>query len=112
MRAGVFPILAMAVLLAACGGGAVPASSSAPPVASQLASANGLKISAPAGATVLVNVTGIAGQMQSFGMTVSGTDRQHVLFNFAAATTLTLAGISAQVGDNGELEFLIIFQHA
>src|SRR5205823_1898109 len=64
--------------------------------ASQLASANGLQISAPAGATVLVNVSGTAGQVQYFGMTVSGTDRQHVLFNFAAATTLTVAGISVQ----------------
>src|SRR5207248_1223758 len=64
--------------------------------ASQLAGANGLNISAPAGATVLVNVSGTAGQMQYFGMTVSGTDRQHVLFNFAAATTLTVAGISVQ----------------
>jgi choice-of-anchor A domain-containing protein len=63
---------------------------------SQLASANGLTVSAPAGATVLVNVSGTAAQMQSFGMTVSGTDRQHVLFNFASATSLALAGISVQ----------------
>lgn len=62
----------------------------------QLAAADDLTISAPAGATVLVNVSGTAGQMQSVGMTVSGTDRQHVLFNFASATTLTLSAISVQ----------------
>jgi choice-of-anchor A domain-containing protein/uncharacterized repeat protein (TIGR01451 family) len=64
--------------------------------AGELASANGLNITAPAGATVLVNVSGTAVQMQYFGMTVSGTDRQHVLFNFPDATSLTMAGISVQ----------------
>jgi choice-of-anchor A domain-containing protein/uncharacterized repeat protein (TIGR01451 family) len=64
--------------------------------ASELASANGLNITAPAGATVLVNVSGATAQMQSFGMTVSGTDRQHVLFNFPDATSLTMAGISVE----------------
>jgi choice-of-anchor A domain-containing protein/uncharacterized repeat protein (TIGR01451 family) len=64
--------------------------------ASELASANGLNITAPAGATVLVNVSGTAAQMQYFGMTVSGTDQQHVLFNFVDATSLTMAGISVQ----------------
>lgn len=63
---------------------------------SQLATANGLNISAPAGAAVMVNVSGTADQMQYFGMTVSGTDKQHVVFNFPDATALTLAGISAQ----------------
>jgi choice-of-anchor A domain-containing protein/uncharacterized repeat protein (TIGR01451 family) len=64
--------------------------------ASELATANGLNITAPAGATVLVNVPGTAAQMQYFGMTVSGTDRQHVLFNFPDAMSLTIAGISVQ----------------
>jgi choice-of-anchor A domain-containing protein/uncharacterized repeat protein (TIGR01451 family) len=64
--------------------------------ASELATANGLNITAPAGATVLVNVPGTTAQMQYFGMTVSGTDRQHVLFNFPDATSLTMAGISVQ----------------
>jgi choice-of-anchor A domain-containing protein len=63
---------------------------------SQLASASGLTITAPAGATVLVNVSGSAGQLQSLGMSVSSTDRQHVLFNFPAASTLTLGGVSFQ----------------
>src|SRR5262249_4066755 len=35
-------------------------------------------------------------QMQYFGMTVSGTDQQHVLFNFPDATSLSVAGISVQ----------------
>jgi choice-of-anchor A domain-containing protein len=55
--------------------------------AGELAVANGLNITAPAGATVLVNVSGTADQMQYFGMTLSGTDRQHVLFNFPDATS-------------------------
>jgi choice-of-anchor A domain-containing protein/uncharacterized repeat protein (TIGR01451 family) len=64
--------------------------------AGELATANGLNITAPAGAGVLVNVPGTAAQMQYFGMTVSGTDRQHVLFNFPDAMSLTMAGISVQ----------------
>jgi choice-of-anchor A domain-containing protein/uncharacterized repeat protein (TIGR01451 family) len=64
--------------------------------AGELASANGLNITAPTGATVLVNVSGAAAQMQYFGMTVSGTDQQHVLFNFPDAASLTMAGISVQ----------------
>jgi choice-of-anchor A domain-containing protein/uncharacterized repeat protein (TIGR01451 family) len=64
--------------------------------AGELASAKGLNITAPAGATVLVNVCGTAAQMQYFGMAVSGTDPQHVLFNFPDATSLTIAGISVQ----------------
>jgi choice-of-anchor A domain-containing protein len=62
----------------------------------QRAGANSLNVSAPAGASVLVNVSGTSGQMQYCGMTVSGTDRQHVVFNFAAATSLTLTGISVE----------------
>src|SRR5262249_52585356 len=53
-------------------------------------------ISAPAGATVLVNVSGDSAQMQNMGLSVSGTDRQHVLFNFAGATALTLGGIAVE----------------
>jgi choice-of-anchor A domain-containing protein/uncharacterized repeat protein (TIGR01451 family) len=64
--------------------------------ADQLAAATSLTISAPASATALVNVSGSAAQMQNFGMTVTGTDLQHVLFNFPSATTLTLGGISVQ----------------
>ncbi len=64
--------------------------------AGELASANGMNITAPAGATVLVNVSGTAAQMQYFGMTLSGTDKQHVVFNFPDATSLTMAGISVQ----------------
>jgi choice-of-anchor A domain-containing protein/uncharacterized repeat protein (TIGR01451 family) len=63
---------------------------------SDLATANGLNINAPTGATVLVNVSGATDQIQNFGITVSGTDRQHVLYNFASATTLQIQAISVQ----------------
>lgn len=60
--------------------------------ASELAAAMhaGLNITAPAGSTVVVNVTGDAAQMVSFGISLSGVDKQHVLFNFHDATTLLL----------------------
>jgi choice-of-anchor A domain-containing protein len=86
--------------------------------AEQLGRAVGFNVSAPAGSTVLVNVSGTAGRMQNFGMNVLGTDRQHVLFNFTAATTLTLGAISVQGSvlapfadvsfDNGNLEGTLI----
>jgi choice-of-anchor A domain-containing protein/MYXO-CTERM domain-containing protein len=58
-----------------------------------LASATGLTINAPATSTVIINVSGTNVTMQNFGISLSGVDRTHVLFNFAQATTLTYSGI-------------------
>ena len=56
--------------------------------------------------------------MQYMGMSVSGTDRQHVVFNFSSATTLSMAGISVQgsvlapradvIFNNGNLEGTLV----
>lgn len=64
--------------------------------ASDLWNANTVTIKAPAGATVLVNVSGAEARMQYLGMTVQGTVAEKVLFNFHQATKVTLQGIGFQ----------------
>jgi choice-of-anchor A domain-containing protein len=64
-----------------------------------LARATRLTINAPAGATVLVNVDGSSVSLQNFGITVNGTVREKVLYNFAQATSLSISGL----GLNGSL---------
>jgi len=61
-----------------------------------LSGANALSISAPAGATVIINVSGSAVQLSSMGFSTAGTDRQKVLFNFPAATSLLLEGVGLE----------------
>lgn len=69
-----------------------------------LASAWGVVIDAPAGSTVLVNVTGTTSGMQNMGLNFQdlngdGTGlvgRQNVIYNFNQATSLTLGGVSVQ----------------
>ncbi len=60
---------------------------------SDLSAANRFTIDAPAGATVVVDVDGTVDQMANFGFNLNGVDRQHVLFNFSSATSLSLSGI-------------------
>jgi choice-of-anchor A domain-containing protein len=50
----------------------------------------GLKINGVAGSTMVINVTGSVAEMVSFGITLSGLDRQHVLFNFSEAESLKI----------------------
>ena len=64
--------------------------------ASQLQNVWSVSINAPAGATVLVNVSGTSVTMQYFGMSVNGTDHTHVLFNLYQATSFTMQGIGFQ----------------
>jgi choice-of-anchor A domain-containing protein len=54
------------------------------------ASGGGLTINAPAGSTVVVNVSGPVSSMVSFGINLNGVDKRHVLYNFHDATNLTL----------------------
>jgi len=61
--------------------------------AAQLWDANGITIKAPAGSTVLVNVSGTNARMQFMGMNVEGTNNNKVVFNFGQATNLQLQGI-------------------
>jgi choice-of-anchor A domain-containing protein len=62
--------------------------------ASTLASANDLRINAPAGSTVIVNVTGTSAQMQFMGFhLLGGIDKDGVILNFPQATSVTFQGI-------------------
>lgn len=61
--------------------------------AAQLWDANGITIKAPAGSTVLVNVSGTDARMQFMGMNLQGVDNNHVVFNFNQATNLQFQGI-------------------
>lgn len=54
------------------------------------AAGGGLTINAPAGSTVVINVTGPVSAMSSFGINLNGVDKQHVLYNFHDATNLTI----------------------
>lgn len=64
--------------------------------AGQLWNATNLIIKAPAGSSVIVNVSGANARMQYMGMSVQGTTGDHVLLNFPQATNLKLAGIGIQ----------------
>ena len=55
--------------------------------------ANSVYINAPASSTVLINIDGTTDRMTNFGFFLSGVSRQHVLYNFYQATTLTLNSI-------------------
>jgi choice-of-anchor A domain-containing protein len=61
-----------------------------------LAKAKNIIVSAPQGSTVVINVSGTAGTIANTGMSVSGTDSQHVVFNFYEATTLTVGSVAVQ----------------
>jgi choice-of-anchor A domain-containing protein len=64
--------------------------------AAALASAAGIVVTAPSGSTVLVNVDGTSVQFQNMGVTINGTTRQNVLFNFYQANSLTIQGVSVE----------------
>lgn len=61
---------------------------------SSLSAINSITINGSSDATVLVNVTGTSPSMQNMAFTLSGgITASRVLFNFPAATTLTVSGI-------------------
>lgn len=64
--------------------------------AEQLDCAWGIKIKAPAGSTVLVNVSGTHVTMDYMDMQLRGVDRSQVLFNLHEADCVTMAGIGFQ----------------
>ena len=53
-----------------------------------------LTIDAPAGSTVVVNVTGNPGTFSNYSMFLNGITRNDVLFNFVDATSLNVSGFS------------------
>lgn len=61
-----------------------------------LALAHALVVRAPLGATALINVTGGGSQMRNMGITLSGADAGHTLFNFPQATALLLDGVGIE----------------
>ena len=63
---------------------------------SDLATANGLTITAPAGATVLLNINGVIDTMSNFQISLNGTDDYHVLYNFFQATSLVDNNVSIE----------------
>lgn len=63
----------------------------------KLLASNSLTINAPAGSTVVVNVSGASAGMRYAGITLNGVDSTRVLYNFYQATTLSFTG----VGVNG-----------
>jgi choice-of-anchor A domain-containing protein len=60
--------------------------------ASDWAAASSHVINAPTGSTVLVNIAGLNDSMSN-GMSLSGVDVTHVLFNFYQATTLNISSM-------------------
>lgn len=62
-----------------------------------LASANGLTISAPAGSTVLLNISGTNDSLSNFQINLTGgVDDYHVLYNFYQATSITDNNVSIE----------------
>jgi choice-of-anchor A domain-containing protein len=59
-----------------------------------LAQATRLTITAPAGSTVLVNVDGGSLALANFAIRIRNTSQQKVLYNFAAATSLTVNNLT------------------
>src|SRR5207237_1311701 len=59
-----------------------------------LARATTLRINAPAGSVVIINIDGAQDSMQNMSITITGTDRQRVVYNFYQAAQLTLKSVS------------------
>jgi choice-of-anchor A domain-containing protein len=64
--------------------------------ASTLLNSNSLTINAPAGSTVVVNVSGTSAGMRYMGITLNGVDSTRVLYNFYQATSLGFTGVGVQ----------------
>jgi len=76
--------------------------------AAQLWDANGLTIKAPAGSTVVVNVSGTDARMQFMGFNLEGVKQENVVFNFNQATKLQMQGIGLKasvVAPNAAFQF-------
>jgi choice-of-anchor A domain-containing protein len=64
--------------------------------ASQLGGIYSVSINAPAGATVLINVSGTTVNLQNLGISIQGTSKADVLWNFYQAKTVNISGVSVQ----------------
>jgi len=63
---------------------------------SALSKTNNFTINSNSGSTVIVNVSGTNVSLSNFGFNISGTNQQHILYNFYQATTLTASGVGIQ----------------
>lgn len=61
-----------------------------------LAVGNAFTVNAPAGSTVVVNIDGSSTSFKNMGITLNGVDRQHVLYNFHEANSLSVTSIGIQ----------------
>ncbi|HEV8631119.1 MAG TPA: choice-of-anchor A family protein, partial [Thermoanaerobaculia bacterium] len=61
-----------------------------------LTNASGITITAPAGSSVLINVTGTAIVVQNFTFSMSGVTRGEVMFNFPQATSFIAQNLTIQ----------------
>lgn len=61
--------------------------------ATALASAHYMSVTAPAGSTVIINVTGTAATLSGFAIHLNGVSSSDVLWNFRYARTIELEGI-------------------
>jgi choice-of-anchor A domain-containing protein len=72
--------------------------------AAALRAASGIRIEAPYRSSVLINVLGDKVALEKVGVTLSGIDAAHVLWNLPQATTLTVA--------NAQVEGSVLAPHA
>ncbi|HEX2916470.1 MAG TPA: choice-of-anchor A family protein [Chloroflexia bacterium] len=63
---------------------------------SDLAQANSLVINAPAGSTVVINISGQNDRVQNLGIKLNGVDNQHVVYNFYEATSLKVQSVRVE----------------
>ncbi|MBR8833487.1 MAG: choice-of-anchor A family protein [Stigonema ocellatum SAG 48.90 = DSM 106950] len=56
---------------------------------STLSNANNFQINSNAGSTVVVNISGTSVSLKNFGFNILNTDKQHILYNFYQATSIT-----------------------
>jgi choice-of-anchor A domain-containing protein len=61
------------------------------------ASPDAVTINAPAGSTVLINISGDAQVVGGFGIVLNGVGKQHVLYNFPESTQLTVEAGPSQI---------------
>lgn len=65
--------------------------------ASYLTGGISLNISAPAGSTALINITGGTSiTLSNFGIALSGIDAEHILYNLPTATSVSLSSIGVK----------------
>ncbi|GAB4217654.1 MAG: hypothetical protein OHK0012_22850 [Synechococcales cyanobacterium] len=76
-----------------------------------LSAANTLSITAPAAASVLVNVSGVRPDFDYMGIAIQGVNRNKVIYHFPEATSLTVTGIGIE-GSIVAPKAAIAFDHA